>query len=689
MKMNLLRKMMLYILAPTVLGLAILALIANSTASTSFKQVNDVQLTELVQLQANEINNIMTYIQGVTNSYGTMEAVTGFASSYNADPNSYQTSQALSRVSSFLQHIVDTYRDIGLGFIVNKQGILTAAPRADLIGLDLSAYKSVQASLRGERYIEVRKSIDTGNFSAFISTPIIANNQVQGVFATRLDLLALNKATLERISITESSTSYIYDQDFNIVMDNLNQYLGQNDGDLEYTREMDLKKEGIFDYVFEGESLRGYYAHIPVADWIVVFDVPSYEINEPVNELRNEIYLIAITIIVLISIIIFVVARGISSSLQKASGIATYVAEGNLVLTKEQQDAVDAHSVKSDEIGSLARGLDIMIKKMASMVKEAEAATDEAKVAVAEAEVAKQEATEAAEQAREARREGLLDAARQLEDVVSILASASEELSAQIELSSNSVEEQAHRLAVTATAMDEMNSTVIEVARNSGESAQITENTKQKAIAGAEITEKCKNSINAVQEESNRLRTNMNALAEHANSINTVMGVITDIADQTNLLALNAAIEAARAGEAGRGFAVVADEVRKLAEKTITSATDVANAISAIQSSTESNVKQVDIAVQSIEEATELANQSGEALRDILEMAELSANGVSAIATASEEQSVTVRGMADAIEEINSIATNTNNAMIEANSAVSALSAQAQELTNIIASLKR
>ena len=112
----------------------------------------------------------------------------------------------------------------------------------------------------------------------------------------------------------------------------------------------------------------------------------------------------------------------------------------------------------------------------------------------------------------------------------------------------------------------------------------------------------------------------MAELDDHAKAISQIMGVISDIADQTNLLALNAAIEAARAGEAGRGFAVVADEVRKLAEKTMSSTTDVGNAITAIQHSAGQSIQQVEKAVGNVEEATDFSNRSGEALKEIVGM---------------------------------------------------------------------
>ncbi len=241
----------------------------------------------------------------------------------------------------------------------------------------------------------------------------------------------------------------------------------------------------------------------------------------------------------------------------------------------------------------------------------------------------------------------------------------------------------------TATAMDEMNGTVLDIARNSNSSADLAEGTKHKATEGSEITKKSEQTMLRLRNESIEIRSGMSQLAEHAQSISLVMGVISDIADQTNLLALNAAIEAARAGEAGRGFAVVADEVRKLAEKTMTSTADVSKAIMSIQESTEHNVEQIDATVRSIEEAAELAIASGEALGGILTMAEESADGIRAIATASEEQSATSDEITQAITTVSSIVNETTQAMHEANQAVHLLSEQSEQLSNLIAELKK
>ena len=181
----------------------------------------------------------------------------------------------------------------------------------------------------------------------------------------------------------------------------------------------------------------------------------------------------------------------------------------------------------------------------------------------------------------------------------------------------------------------------------------------------------------------------MTALTGQAQAISRIMEVISDIADQTNLLALNAAIEAARAGEAGRGFAVVADEVRKLAEKTMHSTTDVGEAIQSIQSSTARNMDQVDRAVETIRRATNSINQSGTALGEIVVMADNTADQVRAIAVASEQQSASSDEINRAVTQVNVIAGETAKAMQEAAGAVSSLTGEARTLVGLIEKMKR
>lgn len=274
--------------------------------------------------------------------------------------------------------------------------------------------------------------------------------------------------------------------------------------------------------------------------------------------------------------------------------------------------------------------------------------------------------------------------AEKASSISEILANETTTLSAQVEQANQGAEIQNERTTETATAMEEMNATVLEVAKNAGQAAQNTSLTMDKAQEGARVVDDVVEAIRKVQHQAEILKEGMTGLGARATGIGTIIEVINDIADQTNLLALNAAIEAARAGEAGRGFAVVADEVRKLAEKTMTATTEVNEAISAIQASSSENIKSTEQAAQAVEESTGLADRAREMLREIVEVSDNSSMQVQSIAAASEQQSATADEINRATDEINSISGETSQSMQHASQSVNSLRNMVEELDDLI-----
>ena len=374
-----------------------------------------------------------------------------------------------------------------------------------------------------------------------------------------------------------------------------------------------------------------------------------------------------------------VLTRGITVPVGRALRFARAVAEGRL----DQRLGLR----RKDEIGQLSVALDSMVDALNEKISEAERQSHEAEEQSRNAQAAMRQA-EAAGKSAQAKTEAMLAAADKLEAMGNVLSSASTQLSAQIEQADKGAAESAQRLSEAAAAINEMDATVQDVARNAGAAESASGETREKAEAGAGIVEKAVQSIEEVHRMSITIKDDMAQLSEHAQAITQIMNVISDIADQTNLLALNAAIEAARAGEAGRGFAVVADEVRKLAEKTMASTNDVSSAIKAIQESTAKSMEAVDGAVNQIGQATGLANDSGRALQEIVATVESTADQVHAIAAASEEQSATSQEINQSIVLVNDRARETAVVMTEAAKAVEELASQAQGLTRLIQELK-
>ena len=334
--------------------------------------------------------------------------------------------------------------------------------------------------------------------------------------------------------------------------------------------------------------------------------------------------------------------------------------------------------------GAMKRMVETLKGKIAEADQKSREASDESE----KARQATAEAQQARKQAERAKAEGMLQAAGQLEGVVEIVTSASEELSAQVEQSSRGADEQSARVRETATAMEQMNATVLEVAKNAQQAADVSGKAHKRALEGAHIVSDAVKGIEDVHTQSLSIKQDMADLGKQAVGIGQVMNVIADIADQTNLLALNAAIEAARAGDAGRGFAVVADEVRKLAEKTMAATQEVGQAIRGIQEGTQKNIANVDKAGDSIAHANELSVRSGESLKQILEYVQQVNEQVQSIATASEEQSAASEEINRSVEQVATISSETAQAMEQAARAVADLAQQSQVLQRLIADMK-
>ncbi len=340
-----------------------------------------------------------------------------------------------------------------------------------------------------------------------------------------------------------------------------------------------------------------------------------------------------------------------------------------------------------DEIGELAQALGRMLAALRENIAAATRKSEEADQEAQKARQAMAQAESLRQTAETARQEGMLHAAQKLAEVVEILTQASTDLAALVSQGTHGAAVQSQRLSETVASMGEMSATVLDVAKNAAKASDTAAQARDRAVAGADVVCRAVAGITEAREKALSLTLDMADLGSQADGIGRILSVISDIADQTNLLALNAAIEAARAGEAGRGFAVVADEVRKLAEKTMAATAEVGQAIRGIQSGTQKSVAAVKEAVTVIEAATHLAGQSGQALDAIVSLVETASDQVRSIAAASEQQSAATEAIEHAIADVNRVSEETAMAMERSAAAVTDLAQQAQVLKGLIEDL--
>ncbi|WP_163350362.1 methyl-accepting chemotaxis protein [Desulfovibrio sp. JC010] len=595
---------------------------------------------------------------------------------------------AIGNFGKLIKNVTQTFPDIKSLRLANPNGdiVQTSAKSTKKINVSSRAY--FKGAMQGKTYIsEPLISKSSGKPIIVIATPVKDKaGSIKGVMYIVTEFQSLYQEVLATVKI--GKTGYAFATDKNglvvghreaekIMKDNIKGWsfgptmIGNEFGQYKY-----------FSRAFQQDEIV-VFGTTKLTNWRIGVIAPIGELLSAMKTIRNLTFLGAFITILAVGLVVLFIVRKLTKSIRIVVDNANIIADGSVDIT-----IPDSMADKQDELGELGRSFRTMAHNLGAQIEEITEKSAEAETKADEAMKATAQAKEAQEQAARAQKEGILQAAMSLEQIVDQVASASDELNTQIQESRRGADVQRERVQETATAMEQLNATVLEVAGNAGNAAENADEAQSQAEGGQQVVNKVTDSISELSKEAENLQNEMKELDGQSQSIGNIMGVISDIADQTNLLALNAAIEAARAGEAGRGFAVVADEVRKLAEKTMTATQEVGSAINAIQDSTSKSVDSMEKTTKMVDESTELTGEAQDSLTAILENIVSTADQVRAIATASEEQSAATEQISRGADEINAIASETADAMEQSAIAISELAELSERLRTIIEEMK-
>ncbi len=530
-------------------------------------------------------------------------------------------------------------------FTVSDNGVILEHPDQSLIGkkLDKDYIKKILKMKKGyfeymdngvKRYAFFRHNVDFEWVTVLTTTQdIILKNAVR----LNKELIAKIKYSLKQLKIGD--TGYYYVMDSKGVLIVHPKLEGKNISKFPFIREMMNKKNGITEYDWNGRRKIVAYTYYKDRDWIIAGGSYLNEFVAPALKAITIRFVIISLIVIILGIITLslIFKKNLIQPLNSLENLLRKLASGDLT------GKIDDY--KNDEVGRIISDTNNMVDQMNKALSKVNHST------------------------------------LQVNESAVSLANLNDEMA-------KGVESQAEQVTQVEVAVHEMTTTIREISENVENITSEVNQIKDAAATGGEVLGETVTSIQNLSDAVNHTASSIKELGSSSEQIGEILQVISEIADQTNLLALNAAIEAARAGEHGRGFAVVADEVRKLAERTVNATSEIDTMIGNIQKEVRNSVAQMNKGVELAEEGGMMVGNLRMSLEEIINGVMDIADKINMVAAAVEEQSATSQEISNNMTDISAVSQESASIATENREQAKTLIALADELANIVKQFK-
>ena len=409
-------------------------------------------------------------------------------------------------------------------------------------------------------------------------------------------------------------------------------------------------KENITDQLLNKDSISIIETHenkdsilaakyLPTLNWYVIIDIPTQEIQGPINNSSFKLVLLNLLVAAVLIIIGLWVAMGVAKPVHRASVMLNQIASGDADLTRQMP--VDT----ADEVGQLAKSFNHFVNQLKVLIQ------------------------------------AVGDTALEVNSTAS-------ELNQSASKTEKNTENQQQSVDMVAAAINEMGATVQEIAQNANETADAAKQASKESQEGQTVVNTTVTGINSLFDKMQTAPKVITTLANDVGEITSVLAVIKGISEQTNLLALNAAIEAARAGEHGRGFAVVADEVRTLSQRTHESTEEINSMVLKLQNGAQDAVSAMNSGIETAQDSVESADTAGKSLSKITQAISAITDLSMQVATATEEQSSVVNELNNHILNIKTMSDDTAKETKTINDQCRNLTDSSGRLTSMVSQFK-